>query len=131
MIISYNWLQSYFKEKLPSPEKVAELLIFHAFEVESVEKKVNDTILDVKVLPDRAHDTLSHRGIARELAGHLNTRIIDTKKSEKSQTEKSHRMLSIDVKDSALCRRYAGRIIEGVEERPSPHWIVDRVESIG
>jgi len=131
MIISYNWLQSYFKEKLPSPEKVAELLIFHAFEVESVEKKVNDTILDVKVLPDRAHDTLSHRGIARELAVHLNTRIIDTKKSEKSQTEKSHRTLSIDVKDSALCRRYAGRIIEGVEVRPSPQWLVERLESIG
>ena len=39
MIISYNWLQTYFKEKLPSADTVAELLIFHAFEVESVEKK--------------------------------------------------------------------------------------------
>ncbi len=131
MVTSYNWLQSYFKEKLPSPEKVAELLIFHAFEVESIAKRGSDTILDVKVLPDRAHDALSHRGIARELAVHLNTRIIDTKKSEKAQGEKSHSMLSIDVKDSTLCRRYVGRIIEGIEVKPSPKWLVKRLEAIG
>lgn len=131
MIISYNWLQSYFKEKLPLPEKVAELLIFHAFEVESVTKKGGDTILDVKVLPDRAHDALSHRGIAHELAVHLNTRIIDTKKSEKFQSEKLHHILSFVVKDSILCRRYMGRTIEEVEVRPSPPWLIERLESIG
>src|SRR3989344_5712405 len=131
MIISYNWLQSYFKEKLPPPEKVAELLIFHAFEVESIEKKGNDTILDVKVLPDRAHDALSHRGIARELAVHLQTHIVNTIPPKKSPSEKSHGALSIDVKDPILCRRYMGRIIEGVEVRPSPQWLVERLESIG
>ena len=131
MIISYNWLQSYFKEKLPPPEKVAELLIFHAFEVESIEKKGNDTILDVKVLPDRAHDALSHRGIAREIAVHLKTHIVDTIPPKKSQSEKSHGALFIDVKDPILCRRYMGRIIEGVEVRPSPQWLVERLESIG
>lgn len=131
MIVSYNWLQSYFKEELPSPEKVAELLIFHAFEVESVEKKVGDTILDVKVLPDRAHDALSHRGIARELAVHLGTRVIDVKKSETFHGEKTDRTLSIDVKDPALCRRYIGRVIEGVKVGPSPKWLVERLQVIG
>ncbi|MCR4306905.1 MAG: hypothetical protein NUV42_02950, partial [Candidatus Yonathbacteria bacterium] len=80
MIISRNWLQTYFKEKLPSADKVAELLIFHSFEVESVEKQDDDFIFDIKVLPDRAHDCLSHRGVARELAVHLGTKIIEKKK---------------------------------------------------
>ena len=29
MKISYNWLQSHFNEKLPEPEKLAELLTTH------------------------------------------------------------------------------------------------------
>lgn len=131
MIISYNWLQSYFKEKLPAPEKVAELLIFHAFEVESIEKKGSDIILDVKVLPDRAHDALSHRGIARELAVHLGTNIVDAKKLEAFQGKKPLRTLSINVQDPALCRRYAGRIIEGVKVKPSPEWLIERLTAIG
>ena len=36
----------------------------------SVEEIPNgDTIFDLKILPDRAHDLLSHQGVAREIAG--------------------------------------------------------------
>ena len=35
---SYNWLQSFFKEKPKLPEKLAELLTMHSFEVEEVKK---------------------------------------------------------------------------------------------
>ena len=71
MLISYSWLKSYLP-KIPSVEKVAELITFHVTEIESVEKLSNgDTIFDLKILPDRAHDLLSHRGVARELAGLL------------------------------------------------------------
>ena len=58
MKVSYNWLQNYFEEKLPEPEKVSEGVIFHSFEVEEMEKVGNDTIFDIKILPDRAHDCL-------------------------------------------------------------------------
>jgi hypothetical protein len=54
MKISHKWLQTYFKKPLPSSDKIAELLTFHIFEVEGIEKKTTDDILDVKVLPDRA-----------------------------------------------------------------------------
>ena len=37
MLISYEWLQSYFPEPLPKPEEVAKLLTFHAFEIEGIE----------------------------------------------------------------------------------------------
>ena len=64
MKISYNWLQSYFEDKLPSPEKLAERITFSFAEVESIEKVGDDTVFDIKVLPDRACYALSHRGVA-------------------------------------------------------------------
>ena len=73
MKVSYKWLQEYITKKLPTPEKTAELLTMHAFEVEGVERVKGDAVLDVKVLPNRAHDCLSHYGIARELAAILKT----------------------------------------------------------
>lgn len=36
MKVSYNWLQDYLDKKLPSPEKLAEVLTMHSFEVEDV-----------------------------------------------------------------------------------------------
>ncbi len=68
MLISYNWLQSYFNKKLPKPEKMAESLTMHSFEVKTIEKKGTDYVFDIDILPNRAHDCLSHYGIARELA---------------------------------------------------------------
>lgn len=131
MIVSYNWLQTYFKKSLPSPESVGETLIFHAFEVESVEPKGGDHIFDIKVLPDRAHDCLSHRGIARELAAHLHIPIVE-KKSEVIVSEKklSH-AFSINVNEQTLCRRYMGRVIEGVTITPSPDSIKESLLAIG
>ena len=71
MLISYNWIKSYISE-IPEPEKLAELLTFKLGEIEGLEKKENgDTVLDLNILPDRAHDLLSHRGVAREIAGLL------------------------------------------------------------
>jgi len=68
MVFSYNWLQSFFKKKLPSPEKLAEILALQSFEVEEVAKKGKDWVLDIAVLPNRAPDCFSHLGVAREIA---------------------------------------------------------------
>ena len=67
MLISYNWLKEYVKN-LPKPEKLADLLTMHSFEVESVEKVGNDYVLDIDILPNRAHDCLSFIGVARSVA---------------------------------------------------------------
>ena len=75
MKVSYNWLQNYFEEKLPEPEKISEGIIFHSFEVEEMEKFGGDTIFDIKILPDRAHDCLSHWGIAKEISAIFDLKI--------------------------------------------------------
>src|SRR3989337_3555917 len=126
MKVSYNWLQEYISGKLPKPEKVAELLTMHSFEVESVEKIGEDFVLDVKVLPNRAHDCLSHIGIAKESGAILKLKIKSTKfKVKESKKEKIGDFLKVEIKEPRLCSRYTARIIFGVKVGPSPRWLKD------
>ncbi len=129
MKISHHWLQTYFDKPLPSAEKLAELITFHAFEVEGIEKIGDDSVIDISVLPNRAHDCLSYEGMAREigvLAG-LDIRPREIKDIPESDT----RGLNIFAEDSALCLRYMGRVVEGIEIKPSPEWLKTRLSSIG
>lgn len=129
MLISYNWIKSYISE-IPEPEKLAELLTFKLGEIEGLEKKENgDTILDLNILPDRAHDLLSHRGVAREIAGLLGLPFKENN-FEIKETENNPTDLEIEV-TSSLCRRYMGRIIRNVKVGPSPLWLKEKIESIG
>src|SRR5258708_5334153 len=72
MKVSYNWLQEYLDDKLSTAEENVEAITMHAFEVEGIEEAPGDKILDVKILPNRSHDCLSHYGIASEIASILN-----------------------------------------------------------
>ena len=68
MFFSYNWLQTYFKTKLPKPKELADLLTIYSFEVGEVKRLGNDFILEIDILPNRASDCFSHLGIAREIS---------------------------------------------------------------
>jgi phenylalanyl-tRNA synthetase beta chain len=128
MKISYNWLSTYFTEPLPTPEKLADILTFKLCEVEGLDKHENgDTILDLNILPNRAHDLLSHRGVAREIAGILG---LKTKEEIFEHKNGQSTKLAIDIQ-TPNCRRYSGRVIRGVEVKPSPDWLRERLESVG
>jgi len=129
MIVSYKWLQTYFKEKLPKVEKLEEVLTLGAFEVENIEKVGDDYTLDIDVLPNRAHDCLSHRGIAKETSVLLGLSISYSKK-EFTVTTKAE-SISVENKEQNLCRRYIGRKVEGVKVGVSPEWLRRDIETIG
>ncbi len=131
MKISYKWLQKYFKEPLPTPAEISEGIIFHAFEVESVEEFNNDTIFEIKILPDRAHDCLSHWGIAKEISAIFGIKINPTEENNSSSsTDILGDNLKIQIEDSK-CRRYMGKIIRNIKVGPSPLWLSDSLVSIG
>ena len=71
MKINYSWLQSHFDEKLPIPEKLADLLTMHSQEVESVKEKEGDFEFEVKILPNRAYDYINYFGVIRDIAAIL------------------------------------------------------------
>jgi len=129
MKISYNWLQDFFDKKLPTPEKLAEFLNMHVFEVEGQEKVGEDTVLDVKVLPDRAHYALSHFGIAYEVSAITGIPL----KKERDLTVKvgEREPLKVVVEDSKSCRRYIARVVEGIGNAETPKIIKERLETLG
>jgi len=109
-------------------QELAHALTFHAFEIESIE---ND-ILDVKVTPNRGHDCLSHRGIAKELAAILNIPMTkDPFGADKGGQFDMSATITVSVADAALCPRYIAWAIKGVKVGPSPDWLKRRLESIG
>lgn len=127
MLISYNWLKSYIAD-IPSEDEIASLLTFKLCEIEDVVKLPSgDTIYDLKILPDRAHDLLSHMGVAREIAGLLG---IDFKLPEYKIPKSVETDLKIDIQ-TPNCRRYMGRIIRDIKVGPSPEWMVKYLTSIG
>jgi len=132
MKFSYNWLQSFFKKKLPKPEKLAEFLTMHSFEVSAVEKSGKDWILDIDVLPNRAGDCFSHLGIAREIAAilNLNFQLPETKIKEDKKL-KLKDFIRVEVVGRGTCQRYTAKVITGVKIGNSPEGIKARLKVCG
>ncbi len=135
MKVSHNWLQTYFDKKIPDINKLADLFTFHSFEIEDVEEIKNnigeivDTVLDAKVLPDRAHYALSHKGIAEEIAV-LNNVSIKKRYADEIPAITNIKP-TIKIENTDFCRRYIGRYIEIDSVKDSPQWLVDSLDSIG
>ena len=132
MVFSYNWLQSFFQKKLAKPEKLAEFLTMHSFEVEEVKKEEDDWIIDINVLPNRAGDCFSHLGIARECSvlADLKLRAENLKLIENKKL-KAANFLTIDVRNKNDCPRYTARVITDVKVSFSPKWLRDRLRICG
>lgn len=98
MKITYKKIQEYIVEPLPPVDVLREKIIFHAFEVESVEDIPSrphdegagggdgDYELDIKVLPDRAHDAKEARGMAREIAALFNLNLTEPDVYERTKS---------------------------------------------
>lgn len=127
MKFSYEWLQSYFEEKLPRPEKLAELLTLHSFETEVTK----DGNLDIDVLPNRVSDCASHLGIAREISIIQNLELKTQNYKTKKGDFKSQDYVSVEVEDKELCPRYVALVVRGVEVKESPEWMQKRLLDIG
>jgi len=131
MIFSYNWLKDYIKGKLPKPEKLAELLTMHSFEVEEVKKSGSDFILDIDVLPNRAVDCFSHLGVAREIALVTNSKfqIPDYRLPITNYQIKD--FLTLELREKRACPRYTAKIVAEVKVGPSPKWMQQRLKVCG
>jgi phenylalanyl-tRNA synthetase beta chain len=127
MKISRQWLQKFFDTELPDAQLLADALTFHAFEIESVENEV----LDVKVTPNRGHDCLSHRGIAKELSAILDVPMKQDPLRVPVSLEPKTDTVEVAISEPALCSRYIAGYIQGVKVGPSPAWLRECLEAVG
>lgn len=80
---------------------------------------LEDAMMEIKVLPDRSHDALSHVGMAREICALEGRRFISPQ--EKLKLPKiSKGKLSIKIEDKKLASRYIGVVMENIKIMPSP-----------
>ncbi len=132
MKFSYNWLQSFFSKKLPSPKKLAELLTLHFAEVEEIEEKGKDFVFDIDIRPNRAPDCFSHLGVAREISAILNLKLKKGRdKLKEDKSLKSSDFCSLEIKNKSTCLRYSAKVIKEVKVSFSPKWLRDRLQACG
>ena len=130
MLISYNWLQDYLGDDLPQPEKLVDLLTFHAFEIDGVETIEDDVVFDIDVLPNRSSDCLSHYGIAQELAAILNRPLVCDPLATQP-TISDNQGIVVDVEDGDDCPRFTAQLLSGISVKPSPDWLQKRLRAMG
>ena len=110
----------------------------HAFEVESIENRRGDYILDIKIL-NRAADCSGHMGLAHEIAAILDTRSKTESRmlfaSSIGRASKGAlaplREFGVVVENSDACPRYIAYGIDGVVMKKSPAWLKQHLEPLG
>lgn len=132
MKISRNWLQAFFDAPLPDADALSDALTFHVFEIDGIEERGGDAILDVKVTANRGHDCLSYRGIGKEISAILN---LPMKQHEhqmplESIAGQTTDIVSVSI-DDLRCHRYIAGYIRGVKVAPSPQWLVEYLDKMG
>ncbi len=92
-----------------------------------------DTIFEIGLTPNRI-DAASHFGVARDLVAYFNMsenvtlNQIDTSKFLNPSTDSP---IEVKVFDEQACPRYTGISIDGVQVKPSPDWLKNRLIRIG
>ncbi|OGV55823.1 MAG: phenylalanine--tRNA ligase subunit beta [Lentisphaerae bacterium GWF2_52_8] len=90
-----------------------------------------DIIYTVEITPNRP-DWLSHWGVARDIAALIGGKLkFPAIKIPAPNLESMDSAGLVEVRDSALCPRYTGRVFRGIKVKESPGWLKDRLVSVG
>lgn len=131
MKFSKEWLQDYIVETLPSDEVIVDALNKKAFEVEETIKLEGDTVFDIKILPNRAHDALGHIGMARELCACFDFSFKKDSRVEMVKSDDNIPVPVVTINDPKHCTRFMSLQLDGVIVGDSPEWLKKRLEAIG
>ena len=126
MKIPFGWLKEFIDPGI-SVEKTAHLLTMSGLEVEGLETEGEDVVLMINVTPNRA-DCLSVLGIARELSVLTGAPLSLPPAGAKISAPSG---IAVEIRNSELCRRYAGMVIKDVKTGPGPQWMARRLEACG
>ncbi len=89
-----------------------------------------DTVLEAELTSNRG-DCLSMLGIAGDVSVITGQKMKMPVIKIQESKEKASDLLSVEIKDKSICRRYIGRIIKNVKIGPSPKWMQDRLSASG
>jgi phenylalanyl-tRNA synthetase beta chain len=129
MKVSLNWLKE-FVEIPVEPRRLKADLIGVGLNVESFVAAGDDWIFEIEVTTNRP-DCLSHYGTAREVATLYRMPLKRPEYALREAADSASNEASVEILNPELCARYCGRVIQGVEVKPSPEWLKRRLEAVG
>ena len=91
---------------------------------------LDDQILEFELTPNRG-DCLAVLNIAREVRALTGGELTLPEVSVPETEERTENLISIQVEEPELCRRYACRIVRHVRLAPSPAWLCYRLRAAG
>ncbi len=93
----------------------------------------SDTIFEIGLTPNRI-DGGSHYGVARDLSAFLKQKGDSSvvKPSVDNFKADNHDLpIEVEIENQEACSRYSGLTIQGINVKPSPFWLQNRLKSIG
>jgi phenylalanyl-tRNA synthetase beta chain len=129
MIISTNWLADYVQ--LPGTvDDLVERLLMSGLNHESTTSVGDDTAVEIEVTSNRP-DCLGHVGVAREAAVLFGRPLHVPDPRPLEAGGDAARSIAVEIHSPEICPHYVARVIRGVRVGPSPHWLVDRLATVG
>ena len=123
MKLSPRWLREFVEVPVDN-RRLAEDLTNAGVAVEGIAGEGDEMVFDAEITPNRP-DVMNHYGVAREASAIYN---IALKPVEPALPKaKPAAGFPIQVEEPALCPRFTARVIRGVEVKPSPRNIADRL----
>ena len=91
----------------------------------------DDWLMTMEITANRG-DMWNHVGAARELQAYAESKMsLPEANPAEDRTKNINDITSVVIDDPDGCPRYMCRVIEGIEIKPSPRWLVNRIESLG
>lgn len=91
---------------------------------------LNDVVVEYEVTSNRV-DCFSIIGIAREAAATFRKPFILPEIKPTGNSENVQDMISVEIKDKDLCKRYVARVVKNIKMGPSPEWMQRRLAACG
>ena len=91
---------------------------------------LNDVCVEFEITSNRP-DCLSVLGLAREAAATFGKELHMPEVKIENETGDINELLSVEVRNPTLCRRYVARMIKNIKIAPSPRWMRERLRASG
>lgn len=91
---------------------------------------LRDTVFEYEITSNRV-DCFGILGIAREAAATFRKPFVAPEIKATGNNENAADYISVEVKDTDLCKRYCARVVKNVKIGPSPEWMQRRLAACG
>lgn len=97
-----------------------------------LEGRADEDVFSLAVTPNRG-DCFGVRGVARDLAAAAAgtliplDQVLKNRRLHKQFQESFEADVAVEVRDSTICPRFSHRVLKGIQNGPSPHWLREKL----